>query len=45
MKNLSLAFWIFIVLGCTSGNDISTDAQGKIDVVNQYMKAIEKKRY
>jgi limonene-1,2-epoxide hydrolase len=43
MKKLSLVFLIFIIFGCSSGNDISSDAQEKINVVDQYIKAIEKK--
>jgi len=43
MKNLILVFLIFIVFGCSSENDISTDAREKLDVVDQYIKTIEKK--
>lgn len=43
MKNLSLVFLIFIVFGCSSENDIPTDAQEKLDVVDQYIRTIEKK--
>jgi predicted ester cyclase len=42
MKNLSTVFLIFIIFGCTSGNNISSDAQAKIDIVKQYIDAIEK---